>query len=55
MANHIHNSVTFFCDDNRLTEVMEAIRCDNDGDNINYGIGTIDFNKIIPVSNTNRR
>ena len=49
MSNHIHNSIAFFCDDNRLTEVLEAIQCDNDG------IGTIDFNKIIPVKNSDDR
>ena len=51
MSNHIHNSIAFFCDDNRLTEILEAIQHDNDGTNTKYGIGTIDFNKIIPVSN----
>ena len=51
MANHIHNSIAFFCDDNRLTEILEAIQCDNDGTNLKYGIGTIDFNKIIPMPN----
>ena len=55
MANHIHNSIAFFCDDNRLTEILEAIQCDNDGTNLKYGIGTIDFNKIIPVSDPDDR
>lgn len=55
MANHIHNSVTFHCNDNRLTEILEAIQYDNAGTNLEYGIGTIDFNKIIPVSDTNER
>ena len=26
MSNHIHNSIAFFCDDNRLTEILEAIQ-----------------------------
>ena len=47
MSNHIHNSIAFFCDDNRLTEILEAIQYDNDGTNHEHGIGTIDFNKII--------
>ena len=55
MANHIHNSIAFFCDDNRLTEILEAIQRDNDGTNLKYGIGTIDFNKIIPVSDPDNR
>ena len=50
MSNHIHNSIAFFCDDNRLTEILEAIQRDNDGTNLEHGIGTIDFNKIIPDS-----
>ena len=43
MANNITNELTFTkCTPERCREILEAIQLDN------YGIGSIDFNKIIP-------
>lgn len=50
MSVRIRNDVSFTCDEQRLHEILEAIQYDNNGKNYEYGIGTIDFNKIIPVS-----
>ena len=43
MANNITNELTFTkCSSKRCREILEAIQMDE------YGIGSIDFNKIIP-------
>lgn len=52
MANHVYNSITFLCTEKLLTKILETIQYDNDGTNPEYGIGTIDFNKIIRVSDS---
>ena len=49
MSNNIQVSVTFLCEDNRLQEILEFIQCDYVGDDSEHGIGTIDFNKIVPM------
>ena len=49
MANNIQLSVTFLCDEARLQEILEFIQCDYAGEDSEYGIGTIDFNKIVPM------
>ena len=49
MANHIQVSVTFLCEDDLLQEILESIQCDYTGENSEHGIGTIDFNKIVPM------
>ena len=49
MSNKISNSVTFKCDTNRLNEILEAIQYTCDDNPEEYGIGTINFNKICPM------
>ena len=49
MANNIQLSVTFLCEEARLQEILEFIQCDYAGEDSEYGIGTIDFNKIVPM------
>lgn len=49
MPNHVRNTIHFDCSDERLREILTAIQCDNDGEHAQYGIGTVDFNKIIPM------
>ena len=34
---------------NRLLEILSAIQYDDNGKNSQFGIGTIDFNKIVPI------
>ena len=48
MPNHVVNIVTFECSEEKLKEIMEAIQYD-DGPDDQKGIGTIDFNKVIPM------
>ena len=49
MPNHVRNTVYFDCDEARLREILEAIQYDNSAEHDEYGIGTLDFNKIIPM------
>ncbi|GHU80732.1 hypothetical protein FACS1894191_6640 [Clostridia bacterium] len=42
MPNHVKNIVTFQCDEDKRREILEKIKDDA------LGIGSIDFNKIIP-------
>ena len=48
MPNHIQNRVTFDCSEEKLNEILTAIQKDS-GENGNFGLGTVDFNKIIPM------
>lgn len=48
MPNHIQNRVTFDCSEEKLNEILTAIQKDS-GENGNFGPGTVDFNKIIPM------
>ena len=43
MPNHVENIVRFKGDEQKIREMLEAIQSDK------YGIGTIDFNKVIPM------
>lgn len=49
MPNHVKNIVKFNCDNEKLLEILLKIQYDNNGENQEYGLGTIDFNKIIPM------
>ncbi len=44
MPNHIKNIITYEGDENKIKEMLEQIKYDK------LGVGTIDFNKIIPRS-----
>ena len=43
MPNHVENHIEFSGDEQRISAMLEQIKNDE------YGIGTIDFNKIIPM------
>lgn len=43
MPNHVKNVLTLVGDEERVKQLMEAVKNDE------YGIGTIDFEKIIPM------
>ncbi len=43
MPNHVENRIEFNGGDKQIREMLEAIKNDE------YGLGTIDFNKILPM------
>ena len=43
MPNHVQNRIAFDGEPEKIAEILEQIKNDN------YGIGTIDFEKIIPM------
>ena len=43
MPNHVRNIITFDCGEDKLKEILERIQNDE------FGIGSIDFNKLIPM------
>ncbi|MBQ4466566.1 MAG: hypothetical protein II916_11525, partial [Oscillospiraceae bacterium] len=43
MPNHVQNRIAFDGEPEKIVEILEQIKNDN------YGIGTIDFEKIIPM------
>ena len=43
MPNHVQNRITFECEPEQIAEILEQIKHDK------YGIGTIDFEKIMPM------
>ncbi|NMP37199.1 MAG: hypothetical protein GX051_03615 [Clostridiales bacterium] len=49
MPNHVSNTITFECDEKRLKEILDAIKYESDAEVEHTGIGTLDFNKIIPM------
>ena len=50
MPNHVENHLTFDCSEDRLTVILQAIGRDEDSAlDGQYGIGTFDFNKVIPM------
>lgn len=49
MPNHVSNTITFECDENRLKEILNAIKYESDAEVEHTGIGTLDFNKITPM------
>ena len=46
MPNHVINRLTFDCPEDRLKQILSEICYDNNSDEDQKGIGTIDFNKI---------
>ena len=49
MPNHIQSNLKFICDEERLREILEAIKYESDSESEDIGYGTIDFQKIIPM------
>ena len=49
MPNHIQSNLKFICDEERLREILEAIKYESDSESEDVGYGTIDFQKIIPM------
>ena len=50
MPNHVENRLTFECSPEELHKILEDIQYDPDRSNEEYtGIGTFDFNKIVPM------
>lgn len=50
MPNHVANKVFFECSDEKAKEIKTAVMYDPEPDKEDYtGIGTIDFNKLIPM------
>lgn len=49
MPNHVSNTITFECDEQRLRKILNAIKYDDSSGMEHTGIGTLDFNKIIPM------
>ena len=50
MPNHIENRLIFECSPEVLQRILEDIQYDPDRSNEEYtGIGTFDFNKIVPM------
>lgn len=50
MPNHVFNRLGFDCPQDRLREILEAICYDGNSEEAEFtGVGTIDFNKIIPM------
>ena len=43
MPNHVTNRIIIYAEDNRVQEILEAIKSDE------IGLGSIDFDKIIPM------
>lgn len=43
MPNHVENIIILKGDEKRIREMLETIKNDD------YGLGTVDFNKIIPM------
>ena len=46
MPNHVENIITLKGDEKKIREMLEAIKNDD------FGLGTLDFNKIIPMPNS---
>ena len=49
MPNHVINRLEFDCPEERRKEILSAICYDDSTESERTGIGTIDFNKIIPM------
>lgn len=53
MPNHVMNRVFFECSDEKAREIRHTVMYDPDPENEEYtGLGTIDFNKLIPMPPT---
>ena len=48
MPNHVHNILSFKGDQSEISRLLSLIQCDDEEEE-NNGIGTIDFNKVIPM------
>lgn len=51
MPNHVQNIVDFNCPPERIKEILTVIQADDPEEYENIGLGTIDFQKIIPCPN----
>ena len=49
MPNHVQNKLTFECSEERLREILTTICYDKESNNEDIGLGTFDFNKVIPT------
>ena len=49
MPNHVQNKVEFDCSEEEFKRILEAIKFDVESESEDTGIGTFDFNKIIPM------
>ena len=49
MPNHVINRLEFDCTEERLKEILSSICYDDNAEAEAVGIGTVDFNKIIPM------
>ena len=49
MPNHVQNIITFNCSADRLKEILQSIQAEDEENFESVGIGTIDFQKIIPM------
>jgi len=49
MPNHIQNKLKIQGTQEQIHKVLDFIKKEDDGTNDVHGIGTIDFNKIIPM------
>ena len=49
MPNHIQSNLKFICDEERLREILEAIKYESSDESEDIGYGTIDFQKIMPM------
>ena len=50
MPNYVMNRITLDCSDERAREIMETVQYEPDpSDKENTGLGTFDFNKLIPM------
>lgn len=49
MPNHIQNKLEIKGTQEQIYKVLDFIKIEDDGTNDVHGIGTIDFNKIIPI------
>lgn len=50
MPNHVENRLTFDCSRERLQEILTAVSRDQDKEvDGKFGVGTFDFEKVIPM------
>ena len=50
MPNHVENRLTFDCSRERLQQILTAVSRDQDKEvDEKFGVGTFDFEKVIPM------
>ena len=49
MPNHVENLLIFDCPQERLQEILRAVCYEPGADAETVGLGTFDFNKLIPM------